>query len=131
VGCRNGIPILTVADRSGARLFEILPRRTDAIIGKALTPLIPTDAVLCSDGASRYKYFAAKTRMEHFVLGSKPRTRMASPSHHIQNVNALHSRYDGFIRPFCGPAKKYLGRYVQWFVARQMGAGATTVMRTL
>lgn len=112
------LPILTVADRSGSRCFQRLPNRRTTTIVKALAPLIPADAVLCSDGASAYATFAERIGITHFVLGSRPGTRMASPSHHIQNVNSLHARYDDFLQPFCGPATKYLNAYINWFVAR-------------
>ena len=43
---------------------------------------------------------------------------MIGQSFHIQNVNALRSRLKKFLRPFNGPAKKYLYRYVDWYFAR-------------
>lgn len=115
---RSGMPILTVADRSGARLFERLPNRKSATLERAMKPFVPHDAVLCSDGASAYAKVAAQRGVEHFVVGSKPGTRVAAGSHHIQNVNSLHARYDKFIRPFCGPATKNLNGYIRWLEVR-------------
>ncbi|MFG6546373.1 hypothetical protein [Sulfitobacter sp. 1A13730] len=37
---------------------------------QAMKPLVPSDAVLCSDGANDYKYVAAAGGIEHFVVGS-------------------------------------------------------------
>ncbi len=68
-----------------------------------MRPLVPGDAVLCSDGGNGYKSLAAGRSLEHFVVGSKPGTRVASGCYHIQNVNSLHARYKRFIKPFCGP----------------------------
>lgn len=77
------LPILTVADRGGARLFQRLPNRTGVTLERAMKPLVPSDAVLCSDGASGSKNVAAAGGIEHFVVGSKPGTRVASGCYHI------------------------------------------------
>ncbi|WP_339948874.1 hypothetical protein [uncultured Albimonas sp.] len=31
----------------------------------------------------------------------------------------MHSRYKEFIKPFRGPASKYLGGYLNWFLIQQ------------
>lgn len=41
-----------------------------------MKPLMPGDAVLCSDGGNGYKNLAAAGGIEHFVVGSKPGTRV-------------------------------------------------------
>lgn len=74
------------------------------------------DAVLCSDKADRYSKLAQSRGMEHKVLANKPRQRVIERVFHIQNINALHSRYEDFIKPFRGPATKYLGGYLAWFL---------------
>ena len=56
--------------------------------------------------------------IEHLVIRTKPGQKTASATHHIQNINNLHSRYDAFIKPFRGPASRYLEGYLQWFIAR-------------
>ncbi|MGR3837332.1 MAG: IS1595 family transposase [Cognatishimia sp.] len=123
------LPILTVADRSGVRLFQRLPDRKSATLEKAMMPLIPGDAVLCSDGASAYKKVADQSGIEHFVVGSKPGARIAGGCYHIQNVNSLHARYSAFIRPFCGPAAKYLNGYIRWLEARLARMKPSDVIR--
>ncbi len=62
-----------------------------------MKPLVPRDAVLCSDGGNGYANLAATGGIEHIVVGSKPRTRVAAGCYHIQNVNSLHGRYGSFI----------------------------------
>jgi len=115
------LPILTVADRGGARLFQKLPNRKSATLQRAMKRSVPHDAVLCSDGASVYAKIAAQYGIERFIVGSKPGTRVAAGCHHIQNVNSLHARYDKFIRPFCGPATKNLNGYIRWLEVRLAG----------
>ena len=64
--------------------------------------LMPGDAVLCSDGASAYAKAAAQRKIEHFVVG---------------------------IKPFCGPATKYLNGYIRWLEVRMAGMAAADVIR--
>ncbi|WP_157733641.1 IS1595 family transposase [Antarctobacter heliothermus] len=112
------LPILTVGDRGGAFLFQRLPNRQGITVEHAMKPLVPGDAVLCSDGGNGYKDFAAAGGIEHFVVGSKLGIRVDAGCYHIQNVNSLHARYKKFIKPFCGPATKNLNGYIRWLELR-------------
>ncbi|MFX0546769.1 IS1595 family transposase [Roseovarius sp. S1116L3] len=123
------LPILTVADRGGSLLFQRLPNRKSATVERAMRPLVPGDAVLCSDGGNGYKNLAAARGIEHFVVGSRPGTRVAAGCYHIQNVNSLHARYGAFIKPFCGPATKNLVGYIRWLEVRLAGVQPADVIR--
>lgn len=123
------LPILTVADRSGARRFQRIPGRSKGAVYTALLPLVAKDAVLCSDGHSGYSALAETYGIEHFVIKTKPNQKSASATHHIQTINNLHSRYKSFIYPFRGPASKYLTGYLDWFVARIGGVRPEDVFR--
>ncbi|WGT51395.1 IS1595 family transposase [Thioclava nitratireducens] len=123
------LPILTVADRGGAKLFQRLANHASATLQDAMTPLVPKDAVLCTDGANGYSKIASAGGIEHVVLSSKPGTRVAADCYHIQNVNSLHARYKRFIKPFCGPASKHLNGYIRWLELRLAGARPAEVMR--
>lgn len=112
------IPLLTVVDRGGRRLFSPIANRQNRTIEIALAPIVPDDAVLCSDGLKPYRAFCKKHGLTHYEVSNKSGQRVVAGAFHIQNVNALHSRYDAFIRPFCGPATKYLYRYLRWFLLR-------------
>lgn len=125
------LPILTVADRSGAQRFQRIPGRSKGEVYTALLPLVAKDAVLCSDGHDGYSALAESQGIEHFVIKAKPGQKMASPTHHIQNINNLHSRYKSFIKPFRGPASKYLEGYLDWFVARVSKVQPEDVLRAL
>lgn len=115
------LPILTVVDRGGARRAQRIADRANATIQKALDPIIPADAVLCSDALRAYGNFARVKGLEHFVVGGAKGKAKATAAHHIQNINSMPSRYDDFIRQFKGPASKYLSGYVDRFIARQSG----------
>ena len=96
-----------------------------------MKPLVPSDAVLCSDGATGYKNVAAAGGLEHFVVGSKPGTRVASGCYHIQNVNSLHARCKRFMKLFCGPATKNLRGDIRWFEVRLAGMRPAKIVRAL
>tara|TARA_R110002074_G_scaffold194880_1_gene360989 strand:- start:2028 stop:2330 length:303 start_codon:yes stop_codon:yes gene_type:complete len=85
---------------------------------RALKRLVPNDVVLCSDEAKGYANFSTQRGIEHFIIGSKAGTRVAAGCYHIQNVYSLHARYGRFIKPFCGPATKYLAGYICWLEVR-------------
>lgn len=125
------MPILTVADRGGAKSFQRIANRSNSTIHAALLPIVAPDAVLCSDGAQAYAAFAGSLGIEHFASKTKPARKTASATHHIQTVNNLHAQFGAFIAPFRGPATKYLDGYLQWFVGRATGLAPESVMRTI
>jgi len=106
--------------------FQRIPDCRHATIDQVLAPLLPADAELCIDAAPAYDSFAASRNIAHFVVRNAPNQRLASPAHHIQNKNSLHSRYEEFIRRFRGPASKYLPLYLAWFLYAQRGTQART-----
>ncbi|PKG40245.1 IS1595 family transposase [Psychromonas sp. Urea-02u-13] len=106
------IPVLVVRDRHKSTATIILDRIDAIHIEAALSPLVESDAILCTDGAAVYSAFCKKTGIEHEVIKSKgPRARGAF---HIQNVNAFDSRLKGWMKRFNGVATKYLGNYLGW-----------------
>lgn len=112
------IPILTLADRAGARRAERLPDRRAESLVAVLEDRITRDAVLCSDGDGAYRLFAEAQGMPHYKLDAKRGPKVIQAAFHIQTVNNMHSRFKAFIRPFCGPATKNLSAYIAWFIAR-------------
>jgi transposase-like protein len=112
------IPILTLADRAGARRAERLPDRRAESLVAVLEARISHDAVLCSDGDGAYDLFARARGLPHYRLDATRGPRVIQAAFHIQTVNNLHSRFKAFMRPFCGPATKNLPAYLAWFIAR-------------
>lgn len=115
------VPVLTLADRAGARRADMLPDRRAESLVAVLDAHIGTDAVLCSDGDGAYGLFARARRLPHYRLNAKTGPKVIDTAFHIQTVNNLHSRFEAFMRPFCGPATRYLPGYAAWFVARLAG----------
>src|SRR5262245_47977719 len=118
------IPVLTVTDRAGARRADMLPDRRAESLVALLDAHLGRDAVLCSDGDGAYDLFARARAMPHYRL-SKHGPRVIDTAFHIQTVNNLHSRFEGFMKPFCGPATHYLPRYSAWFIARLLARQQT------
>lgn len=124
------LPLLTISDRSGKIFLDRIEGRNSAVIEAALAPVIATDAVICTDGLAAYARFSQKHGVTHHVLSNKPGARVVAQAFHIQNVNAMHARYVNFIRPFRGPASKYLCLYLRWFLL-QARLDAPVVFRTV
>ena len=99
-------------------LSKRIPNRNHSTINRALSPMLASNAVLCSDAHPAYRALSKAQGVEHFIVRSKPGQNTMSVSYHIQNVNSLHSRFKDFLRPFRGPASKNLAGYIQWFLAR-------------
>jgi transposase-like protein len=115
------IPVLALADRAGGRRADMLPDRRAESLVAVLDAHVGADAVLCSDGDGAYGLFARACRLPHYRLNAKAGPRVIDTAFHIQTVNNLHSRFEAFMRPFCGPATKNLPGYAAWFIAKLGG----------
>ena len=110
--------LLAATDRAGHRVFEAIADAGQSAISGALLPVMAPDAVLCTDGFVTYERIAKDACIPHFALNAGRRTERTPRSHHINTVNALISRFRGFMQPFCGPASKNLAAYGRWHGAR-------------
>jgi hypothetical protein len=81
-----------------------------------LKPLLPPDAVVCTDGGGSIGQAVKDLGLEHHpVVTSKG--AHAIGAWHIQNVNSYHGRFKGWMRRFHGVATSYLENYLGWFRA--------------
>ena len=120
---KEQVAVLTAVSRgSKGSYIAILPSVPNAAsIEAALAPVMRPDTVLCSDSASAYKTAAKSMGV---VLRQIPRGSHKLGPYHIQNVNALHSRIKGWMRPFRGVATKNLPAYLAWFRFFDQALGA-------
>jgi transposase-like protein len=125
------VPVLTIRDRSGGCRADVLRGLNYQQIGPLLHRHISADAVLCSDKAQAYAKFAAQSGMRHERVRARRGERIKDKTFHIQNINALHDRLDDFLKPFRGPATRYLTRYVGWFLFRDRQNDEEAAGRTL
>jgi transposase-like protein len=110
---REQIPVLTIRDRSGMTVDQVISGIGAKQIGPVLLPVLPKDAILCSDGSRAYKVLAAKHHLAHQSVCSKGADRVKGVFH-IQNVNGYHSRLKTWMRRFNGVATAYLQNYLGW-----------------
>ena len=115
------IPVLTLTDRAGARRADMLPNRRTQSLVAVLDRYVGPDAVLCSDGDGAYDLFARARALPHYRLNPKAGPKVIRTAFHLQTVNNLHSRFESFMKPFCGPATKNLPGYAAWFITRLTG----------
>ena len=124
----NNIPkacIMCAVERNGQRYGEVLGtgQPTTQMINHAFKSRIIPDSIILSDGALAMKnYFAKRKDVQVIRLrstvtkshnGNTPEIRGI---YHIQTVNNLHARLQGFLRKYNGVSTKYLNHYVNLFM---------------
>jgi transposase-like protein len=110
------VPILVARDRAGATMDAVLKVGNIAQISAALRPVLAQDAVVCTDGSLMLASVAKALDVEHHALNLRTGVRVRGPWH-IQNVNAYHSRFKGWLHRFHGVSTSYLSSYLGWFRA--------------
>ena len=108
------MPVLIVRDRSGITSEAILPGVTADALAEVLTPLLDSDAILCSDGHRSYQAFSRASGISHRPVNLSAGKRVIDKAFHVQNVNAYDSRLKGWMVRFHGVATKYLDHYLGW-----------------
>ena len=118
--------VLVARDRGGATVNHVLSEFTKDTLVNVLQPVLAGDTLLCSDGHSVYKAFAAEAGVVHKAVNVSAGIRVVEKVFHIQNVNAYHSRFKTWIRRFNGVATKYLPNYLGWYRWLDGNANALT-----
>jgi transposase-like protein len=80
---------------------------------RCLPPIMNDDVLLISDANAAYRYFAREMGISHESVNVSAGKRVRGAIH-IQNVNAYHSRYKGWVARFHGVATHYLPNYLGW-----------------
>lgn len=124
------IPVLTMADRAGARRADVLPDHSAPPLIAVLARRLHSDAVLCSDRDPAYDFFARRNGVPHYRIDAKRGPFVIDKAFHIQTINSLHDRFERFMEPFRGPATKNLAGYTSWFIARSVRDPAARVEDT-
>jgi transposase-like protein len=114
------IPVLTMADRAGARRADVLPDHSASPLMAVLARRLRSDAVLCSDRDPAYDFFARQNGVPHYRIDAKKGPFVIDKAFHVQTINSLHDRFERFMEPFRGPATKNLTGYASWFIARSV-----------
>ncbi|WP_425933889.1 IS1595 family transposase [Aeromonas rivipollensis] len=107
------IPVMVVQDRAGHHAdFQLEKMNAETVIA-VLTPLVSSDAVLCSDGAGVYASFSKAQGVTHQVVRNRQGERVVG-AYHIQHVNGYHRRLKEWMDRFHGVATHYLRNYLGW-----------------
>ena len=114
------IPVLTMADRAGARRADVLPDHSAPPLIAVLARRLHSDAVLCSDRDPAYDFFARQNGVPHYRIDAKKGPFVIDKAFHVQTINSLHDRFERFMEPFRGPSTKNLAGYASWFIARSV-----------
>ena len=69
---------------------------------------------MCTDGAPVYRRYAQDRGVVHEPVNLAPGIRVRRPAFHVQNVNAYHGRWKGWMERFHGVATRYLDHYLGW-----------------
>jgi transposase-like protein len=107
--------ILVARDRTG-RTYDFVTGRaplTSPQLRRCLAPVIERDILLVTDGHCAYRTFAREAGITHRAVNASAGVRVAGALH-VQNVNAYHSRFKGWLRRFRGVASRYLPNYLGW-----------------
>ena len=108
------VPVLVVADRSGATVSAVLPAVNADTLREVIAPVVDEDIVLVTDGHRAYPRCAAAIGAHHEALNLS-RSERVRGAFHIQTVNNRHSRLKDFLRRYRGGATRYLDNYLRWF----------------
>ena len=113
---REQIPILVARDRSGTTTDYVLADSRKGAVMAVLKPLLPADAVVCTDGGGSIGQAVKDLGLEHHPVVTSKGVH-AIGAWHIQDVNSYHGRFKGWMRRFHGVATSYLENYLGWFRA--------------
>lgn len=106
--------MLIARDRAGATFDVVLTCPNTAEITRALNGRLSPDTILCADGATAYRHFAAHEGIVLKAINLSAGIRVREGVFHIQNVNAYDSRLKGWMQRFHGVATAYLPSYLGW-----------------
>lgn len=111
---KDKVAVLVARSRAGQVRVGVLPRPTIAAITATLAAVVQPTATLVTDASQAMRGAARALGVAKHVALTTKYTERRQGVHHIQHVNAHHSRIRAFLAPFRGVATKYLHRYLQW-----------------
>jgi len=110
------VPVLVARNRTAHTTDFVLTAGNKRGLLEVLPDALAADAVLCTDGSAMLAHAAHDLGIEHHGLNTLRGERRRG-AWHIQNVNAYHSRFKGWLARFKGVATSYLPNYLGWFRA--------------
>lgn len=107
--------ILVARDRAGRTIDCVTGNGpiTKTQLTRCLLPMMDPDLLLVTDSNAAYRAFSRAEGISHEAVNLKAGVRVKGALH-VQNVNAYHSRFRGWLEPFHGVATHYLPNYLGW-----------------
>jgi transposase-like protein len=128
--------ILVARDRTGQTCDFVTGRGpvTKTHLHQHLRPILGSVTLLVTDANGTYRAFAREAGIEHACVNVSIGVRVAAHPRgaiHVQNVNAYHSRFHAWLRPFHGVATRYLANYLgwRWAIDQQRIDSAETLLK--
>lgn len=107
--------ILVARDRAGRTIDCVTGKGpiTKKQLTRCLLPMMDPDLLLVTDSNAAYRAFSSAQGFSHEAVNLKAGVRVKGALH-VQNVNAYHSRFRGWLAQFHGVATHYLPNYLGW-----------------
>ena len=111
--------ILVARDRGGQTIDAVTGRGALKVaqLVKHLLPKLDSQALLVTDANAAYPAFARAYGIAHQAINMSAGKRAhtgAGDAIHVQNVNAYHRRFKGWLARFHGVASRWLPNYLGW-----------------
>lgn len=123
------VSVVCVAER-GKGFSATIPCRgfiNQTLLETLFNDKLSDESVVMTDGLRAYKQFLDTTNAQHIILprfgGNATQARVVGP-YHLNNVNALHSRFRSFLTPYKGVSTKFLSNYLALFLWLENHKGA-------
>lgn len=107
-------PVLAAVDRNGHVIASVLHDHKAQSVQEAMKGKVADGAVLCIDGGSAVFGYADKSGNAYRVTSPDTYVYEPEPIFHIQTVNAYHSQFKTWLKPFRGVNADYLQNYADW-----------------
>lgn len=133
---REQVCVVVAMDRSGnlvsktAGRGKVTARQIDSAVGE----FISENAILCTDSARNYSFFAKQKNLKHFAVNGSKKQYVVNRIYHIQHVNSYHERIETWInRHFRGVATKNMDAYLSWhrFIEMNKGVDRNSLKKNL
>ncbi|OON63386.1 transposase [Massilia sp. KIM] len=111
--------ILVARDRGGQTIDAVTGRGALSArqLERHLLPKLDPQALLVTDSNAAYRAFSRQHGIAHEAVNLRAGVRVragVSGAIHVQNVNAYHHRFRGWLARFHGVASRYLPNYLGW-----------------
>lgn len=118
---REQVCVLVARDRATQTLDFVVGKGsiTKSQVTASLKPVLDQDVLLVTDSNLAYAAFCKTEKISHETINLSEHQHIKG-AYHLQNVNAYHSRFKGWLLRFHGVATKYLSNYLGWHHALEL-----------